>query len=72
MTHALAAIAANNNREKNKEVERLLLESGWTKVGSFMHDGGPTGNFGICFHKNKKYIFLNFKTVDIYLELLRD
>lgn len=72
MTHVLAKIASDIRREKLVEAEKLLTEAGWNKVGSFMHDGGPTGNFGICFHKNKKYIFLNFKTVDVYLELLRD
>jgi hypothetical protein len=72
MAHDLATIASDIRREKYAEAEKLLLASGWTKVGSFMHDGGPTGNFGTCYHKNKNYIFINFKTVNTYLELLRD
>jgi hypothetical protein len=72
MAHALTTIANEILEKKYAEAENLLLASGWNKVGSFMHDGGPTGNFGVCYHKNKNYIFINFKTVNTYLELLRD
>jgi hypothetical protein len=72
MTHILATIAADNRRIKFAEVEKLLLDTGWTKTHTVCHDGGANGAFGTCFVKNGKYIFLNIKTVDIYLELLRD
>ena len=70
MTHVLATIATEIRWAKYAKADKLLKENGWTKTSTICHDGGATGNFGTCYCKNGKYIFVNFKTVDIYLELL--
>jgi hypothetical protein len=60
----------NALRAQFAQAEKLLLNTGWTKSHSVCHDGGATGNFGICFIKNGTPIYLNYKTVGTILEII--
>lgn len=56
---------------KLEKAKKLLLADGWIKSHTVCHDGGATGNFGTCYIKDGKSIYLNIKTVNTYLELLK-
>jgi hypothetical protein len=60
----------NALRTQFAQAEKLLLASGWVKTHSICHDGGATGNFGICFRKEGQSLYLNFKTVGPILNIL--
>jgi hypothetical protein len=60
----------NELRAQFAQAQKLLLADGWIKTHSICHDGGATGNFGICFRKDGQSIYLNYKTVGTILVIL--
>jgi hypothetical protein len=55
-------------RQQLQAAKQQLQAAGWTHSHSVMHDGGPTGNFGLCFIRRtptgeRETFYLNFKTV---------
>jgi hypothetical protein len=54
----------NAHRAKLIAAKKSLVAKGWTQSHSVMHDGGATGDFGICFIKNGAAFYLNFTTID--------
>ena len=49
---------------KIRDAKIVLADNGWELSHSVMHDGGPTGNFGMCYLKDGAVFYLNFQTVD--------
>lgn len=61
----------NDLRNQFALAQTLLLADGWIKTHSICHDGGATGNFGMCFRKAGQSLYLNFKTVGPILNILQ-
>jgi len=60
----------NSLRTQIAEAKVALIKDGWDLVGSIMHDGGATGDFGIMYIKDKDTVFVNFKTAKDILYIL--
>ena len=49
---------------KMRDAKIVLADRGWELSHSTMHDGGATGNFGMCYRKDGVSFYLNFQTID--------
>lgn len=49
---------------KMRDAKIQLTNCGWVQSHSVMHDGGASGDFGVCFIKDGARFYLNFQTVD--------
>lgn len=59
-------------REQLSAAKAKLIAAGWQQTHSVMHDGGGTGNFGVCFIRvkptlcgfDRERFYLNVDTFD--------
>lgn len=53
---------------KIRDAKIALENRGWVQSHSVMHDGGATGNFGMCYRKDGASFYLNFQTLNNLLD----
>lgn len=46
-----------------KAAQTKLIQAGWVRGASVMHDGGATGNYGVSFSRDGARFFLNKDTI---------